>query len=333
MSTMYSKMLVAGLAAVSVLALAAVPARAADKPGAGLKICISLDKVNASREGQLRLWKVAAQELGVARLIIQVANEDAQRQSSQVDTCIAQGVNGIVSIPWDYQAVLQDMARAKAAHIPFVTMDQAPADVSTVDYFVGSDPHADGLHLAQQLVKLVGDKPTKVADIQGALSQFNGMERDRGFKDGIKGHPNIKIVAEIPTDWHPAPALAGMQNALQANPDLGAVFSASDGMLPPVWSALQKVGRYAKAGAPNHVIVLSVDGDPQGCSAVKNGYMDAGAAQPFAEMTMDTLKVVIEMAKTGKGPTGDARVQRIPGVIYTPANIAKTASEVWGCAG
>jgi ABC-type sugar transport system substrate-binding protein len=319
------------LAALGVVALAWAPARAADKPGTGLKICISLDKVNSSREGQLKLWRIAAADLGV-QLVEQVAGEDAQRQSSQVDTCIAQKVAGIVSIPWDYEAVLQDIERAHAANIPFVTMDQAPADTSTVDFHTGADPHADGLHAAQRLIAIVGDKPTKVVDLQGALSHFNGQQRDQGFKDGIKGHDNIKIISEVPTEWHPEPVLAGMENALQANPDLGAVFSASDGLLPPVWSALQKVGRYTKVGTPNHVVVLSVDGDPQGCAAVRDGWMDAGYAQPFAQMTRETLQYIVDYAKTGKKLPDKDRVRLIPGVEYTRANFATTEGKVWGCA-
>jgi ribose transport system substrate-binding protein len=320
MPTVTTRPLTIGLAALGALALAAAPAHAADKPGAGLKICISLDKVNSSREGQLKLWRQEAQELGV-QLVEQVAGEDAQRQSSQVDTCIAQKVNGIISIPWDYEAVLQDIERAHAANIPFVTMDQAPSDTSTVDFHTGADPHADGLHAAQRLIALVGDKPTKVVDLQGALSHFNGQQRDQGFKDGIKDHPNIKIVSEVPTEWHPEPVLAGMET----------VFSASDGLLPPVWSALQKVGRYTKVGTPNHVIVLSVDGDPQGCAAVRDGWMDAGYAQPFAQMTLETIQVIIDAAKTGKKLADKDRVRLIPGVEYTLANFPTTEGRVWGC--
>ena len=326
---MNSKKWLIGAATLGALAFA--PAQAADKPGTGVKICISLDKVNSSREGQLKLWRDAAKELGVT-LIEQVAGEDAQRQSSQVDTCIAQKVAGIISIPWDSEAVLQDIERAHAADIMFVTMDQAPADLTTVDFHTGADPHADGMHAAQRLIALVGDKPTKVVDLQGALSHFHGQQRDQGFKDGIKDHANIKIVSQVPTEWHPEPVLSGMENALQANPDLGAVFAASDGLLPPVWSALQKVNRYTKAGTPNHVIVLSVDGDPQGCAAVRDAWMDAGYAQPFARMTRETLDVIIDRAKNGKKLTEAERVRLIPGVEYTPANFAQTEGSVWGCA-
>jgi ABC-type sugar transport system substrate-binding protein len=325
------KWMIVGLSAVGTSLLLASPGLAA-KPGDGITICISLDKMSSpSRDGQVKLWRAEAEELGV-KLIEQVAGEDAQRQSSQIDTCIAQKVNGIVDIPWDYEAVLQDIERAHAAGIPLVTMDQAPSDTSTVDFHTGADPHADGLHAAQRLIAIVGDKPTKVVDLQGALSHFNGQGRDQGFKDGIKDHPSIKIVSEIPTEWRPEPVLAGMENALQANPDIGAVFSASDGLLPPVWSALKKANRYSKTGEPNHVVVLSVDGDPQGCQSVKDGVMDAGYAQPFTTMTRSTIQAIIDIVKNGKKFTDKDRVLLVPGTEYTPDNFATTSDKVWGCA-
>jgi ABC-type sugar transport system substrate-binding protein len=304
--------------------------QAADKPGNGMTVCISLDKVNASREGQLKFWRKAADELGI-KLIEQVAGEDAQRQSSQVDTCIAQKVSAIVSIPWDPESVMQDIDRAHAANIPFITMDQQPADLSTVDFHIGAAPLVDGMHGGQRLAALVGDKPTKVVVLQGALNDLSGQGRDKGFKDGIKDHPNIKIVSEIPTDWHPEPVLAGMENALQANPDLDAVWVPSDGLLPPVWSALQKANRYTKVGAAHHVIVLSVDGDPQGCAAVSDGWADAGYAQAFPLMTRKTLEVAIDIVKNGKKPTGDDRTVLVPSTEYMLSNLAQTKSDVWGC--
>ena len=325
-----SQWLTMGMVGASVLTFAGAPARAGDLPGAGLTICLSLDKVNAFREGELKLWRKAAADLGV-KLSEQVAGEDAQRQSSQVDTCIAQKVNGIVSIPWDNEAVVQDIERAHAVNIPFVTVDQAPADTSTVDTHIGGDPTSDGLHAGQRLAALVGDKPTTVVDLQGALSAFNGQERDRGFKEGIKGHANIKIVSEVPTEWHPEPVLGGMENALQAHPDLGAVFAATDGFLPPIWSALQKANRYAKVGAPNHLIVLSVDGDPQGCTAVKDGWADAGYATPIALMTHNSLQVIIDIVKDHKKIADKDRIQLLPGIEYTKDNFATTADKVWGC--
>lgn len=326
-STQFLGLGLAALLVVGLLVTGALPVQTTNA-AAPLKICVSLDKMQAFREGEQKAWQVAAKELGVD-LIIQVAGEDAQRQSSQIDTCIAQKVDGIVSIPWDNQAVVQDIERAHAAGIPFVTVDQAPADITTVDFHVGGDPMADGLAAGKMLVSLVGDKPCKVVDLQGALSADNGIRRDQGFKEGIKSKPNITIVSEVPTEWRPEPALAGMENALQANPDICAVYAATDGLLPPIFSSLQKVNRYQKVGAAGHVIIESIDGDPQGYSAVKNGYMDAGYATDIFAMTRQSLEAIVKI-KSGQKIPADQRIVFLPGIEYTPANLAQTQDKVWG---
>jgi ABC-type sugar transport system substrate-binding protein len=315
-----------GGALIVTATLCATHGSAADNP----KVCVVLDKMNVAREGEIKLWRNEAAKFGLT-LIEEVAGEDAQRQSAQIDTCIARGVAGVVDIPWDYQAVLQDIERAHAAKIPFVTMDQAPADTSTVDFHISADPYADGQQAAKRLIAIMGDKPAKVVDLQGALSAYNGQKRDQGFKDGIAGHANIKIVAEVPTEWHPEPVLAGVENAFQSNPDLNVIYAATDGFLPPIWSALKKAGRYAKIGEAGHVVVLSIDGDPQGCQAAKDGYLDAGYAAPFGEMTQKTLEAVINFSKGGKKLADIDRIKVIPSTEYTSQTIAKIQGDIWGC--
>jgi hypothetical protein len=64
---------------------------------------------------------------------------------------------------------------------------------------------------------------------------------------------------------------------------------------------------------------------------VRDGWMDAGYAQPFALMTRKTLEVIIDIAKNHKKPDEKDRIQLIPGVEYTHANFAETSDKVWGC--
>lgn len=324
------RLLLAGVASLACLGITGSQGRAAELPGAGMTVCLSLDKMQAFREGEVKLWRKAADELGI-KLDVQVAGEDAQRQASQVDTCIAQKVSGIVSVAFDPEGVLQDVERAHAANIPFITVDQPPADLTTVDAHISGNPTADGVAAGKRLVALVGSKPTTVVDLQGSLNSVNGQERDKGFKEGIKDHPNIKIVSEVPAEWHPEPVLAGMENALQAHPDLGAVYAATDGYLPPIWSALQKAHRFAPAGDPNHVVVLSIDGDPQGCEAVKKGWADAVYATPIGDMTRSSLELMIDIVKHHKKPDDKMRVQYLPGIEFMKDNAAQTEAKVWGC--
>src|SRR5690606_4453529 len=112
-------------------------------------IGISFDKMQTFREGELKFLKSAAEELGV-ELIHQNAEDDAQRQSSQIESLISQGAQGLVLIPFDLEAIRADIEAAEGAGVVVTSMDQAPADTSWVSYHVGGDPHADGLAAAEE---------------------------------------------------------------------------------------------------------------------------------------------------------------------------------------
>ena len=294
------------------------------------RLSLARQKV-AFREGELKLWRKAAADLGI-KLVEQVAGEDAQRQSSQIDTCIAQKVNGIVSIPWDNQAVLQDIERAHAADIPFVTVDQAPADTSTVDTHIGGDPTADGLHAGQRLVALVGDKPTTVVDLQGALSAVNGRNATRASRKASRITRISRSSPKSRRNGIRSRCLAAWR--MRCRPIR--IWGRSSP--PPTASCRRSRPPYRrqtatrKVGAPNHVIILSVDGDPQGCAAVKDGWMDAGYATPIGEMTRNSLQVIIDIVKDHKKIADKDRVQLLAGLEYTKANFSTTSDNVWGCA-
>jgi ABC-type sugar transport system substrate-binding protein len=136
---------------------------------------VSFDKMNAFREGEQKAMQAAAGELGVT-LDLQVANTDAQRQSSQIESLISKGSKAVVSIPWDTQAVQADAEAAKAANIPFITFDQAPADLSWVTFHVGGDPLADGTAAGQFYCKAAGGQPFTLLEFQGSLNNDNGVE-------------------------------------------------------------------------------------------------------------------------------------------------------------
>ena len=300
-------------------------------PEEALEICVTFDKMGAYREGNKYYLDQAAAELGV-NIDFYVADEDAQKQSAQVDTCIAKGVDGIIVNPWDIQAVLQDIDRAHEAGIIIGTMGQYPARDDTTDFLYTANCYADGSMLGEWLVENSGDNPIKLVNLQGSLSHDCGVLRDKGLKEAIAGHDNIEIVMDCPTEWRPEPALACMENALQAFPDMNAVYAATDGLLPPVFSALETAGRLVPVGDPGHVIVMSIDGDPQGCAAVRDGFMDAGiAAGENPNSGRQAIEAIIKIKATGERLPDAERIIQNEGYLYTPANLDEVQDLVWGC--
>lgn len=291
-------------------------------------IGISLDKINAFREGEIKYLDLAAEELGVT-LTYTNAEEDAQRQSGQMETLVSQGAQGIAVMPWDPEAIRADIVAAQDAGIFVTSFDQAPADLSWVSYFTAGDPLADGRAAAAEFIRIADGKPFKLLELQGALNSDNGIKRSQGLNEGLAGADNITIVGQVPTDWRPEPALAGIENALQQFPDLDGIYLPTDGQIPSAFSALEAVDRKFKVGEAGHVTIISIDGDQGGCQALKDGFVDMILATDVPTMTMSVLQQTIN-GITGKPVRA---TELLPGIAVTPENIADKSSNVWGCDG
>jgi len=294
----------------------------------GITIGVSFDRLNdAFRIGEKKYLDLYAEELGVT-LIYQDAQSDAQTQSSQIQSFIAQGVDGIIQIPWDTQAVAADIAAAAEAGIPLGIIDQQPADTSDVFFYVGGNPTADGRIAAEFLIDAVDGAELKVLELQGGLNNINGIERSAGFQDAIATAPNITIVASSPTDWQPEAALAATQNALQAHPDLGAVYAPWTGALPAVYNALDAAGKLTEVGEPGHVWTVAINGDEIGCRYVSENMLAVDIATDLPEMARQVLDAVIA-GIDGEVPAEN--VVLLDGVPYTPENLESKRDMIWGC--
>ena len=63
---------------------------------------------------------------------------------------------------------------------------------------------------------------------------------------------------------------------------------------------------------------------------MKDGYMDAGYAQPVPKMTRDSFLKIIDIVNGVEIPE-EERIQFIAGTEYMLDNIDETAASVWGC--
>jgi ribose transport system substrate-binding protein len=172
-------------------------------------------------------------------------------------------------------------------------------------------------------------KPLNVLLMVGALTDANAIGRRDGFKAVAKKFPNIHIVQELPTNWDPTTALNGVTNALQAHSDINAIFDPSDYLLPAVVSALKATGHFAPVGDPNHIAVVTIDGDNNGCGALRKKWIDADVATVVGNFGPRALDAIIAANRTGSSAT---KVVKVQGLTLSQQNFAKTHAKVWGCA-
>src|SRR4029078_5980808 len=84
-----------------------------------------------------------------------------------------------------------------------------------------------------------------VVEIQGIAGISVTEQRSKGFADQLKKRCNdgIKIVAQQPADFVPDKGLSVMENILQKNKDIDAVYTHDDDMGEGVAAAIENAGR------------------------------------------------------------------------------------------
>jgi ABC-type sugar transport system substrate-binding protein len=301
--------------------------------GKGMSIGLSMDSLeSAFWVANEKAIKAQAEKDNV-KLVEVIAEGDANKQNQQVENLIAQGVKAIIIAPKDGSAIEAAVQKAHDAGIP-VIMDNRPVQ-GTVnpDLQILSDNSAMATQALQWFVDKAKkeNKTYKALLLIGALSDQNAIERKTGHMAVLDANKDvINVVAQVPSEWKQDVALAGIQNAFQANPDINLIITPSDFLLPPIQSALEQIGKWKKIGEDGHISLVTFDGDENGMSALKNGYSEVDAAQSADGTGFAAVDWAIKLAN-GEKP---AQMNLLdPGKIATLDNKADVWPTIWGWAG
>ena len=96
-------------------------------------------------------------------------------------------------------------------------------------------------------------------------------------------YPKIKVVARQEAGFDRAKGMSVMENLLQANPDVNAVFAHNDEMALGALRAIEAAGKMGK------IKVVGFDATDDAVKAVKDGRMAATVAQKPDEMGKNAI--------------------------------------------
>lgn len=267
------------------------------------------------------------------KVIERNANEDANKQLQQVKDCITQKVDGIIVIPQDGASVIPIIKAANAANTPIAVFNRPPASNNTAPAIVvvadNETIAAEAVeHMAQQAKKL--NKKMTPLIMVGDLGDPNAVGRKRGFDKVIAKYPELfNKPIEVPTKWDAQVALAGLKNAIQANPNVDFLFTSSDFMFPQIKSVLSAANKWAKIGEPGHVILGGFDGDVGACQLIRDKYLDTTGVQDVfweADAAMGAIKKAV-----AEGVGQPNEVIQDKGFALTQENFEAKNQQMWGC--
>jgi len=199
---------------------------------------------------------------------------NVEQQFRIIEDMIQKKVDALLIAPCDSAGVVPFIEKANEANIPVFTID-TNADGGDVVSFIGTDNVLGGKIAGERVIKLLNGKG-KVALIVGVPGQQTMRDRASGFKEAIATAPEIQLVAEQPANSERALAMTVMENILQANPDLDAVFACSTLMAMGALEAVEAAGKL------DQVKVIGFDSQKESLEAIKAGKLDSLVAQnPF----------------------------------------------------
>lgn len=211
--------------------------------------------------------KAKAEELGVTIVTLD-SQDDSATEMSNVEDLINQGVDLIMINPTDSDAVKSAVEAANNANIPVITLDRGANGGEVVSH-IASDNVAGGKLAGEYIVELLGGNG-KVVELEGIPGASAARDRGEGFNAAI-AESNIEVVAKQTANFDRAEGLSVMENILQAQSEIDAVFAHNDEMALGAIEAIKASGR--------DILVVGFDATDDAKAAVENGEMAATVEQ------------------------------------------------------
>ncbi len=208
----------------------------------------------------------AAKELGVTISVVD-AGDDVTKQVSDIEDLVAKGISVLIVNPVDSDAVTGAVESAIAQGVRVISVDRAVNGVE-IDCQIASD-NVLGAELATQYIVDTLGEGVKVAELEGTPGASAAIDRSAGFHNIADS--KLDVVASQTANFDRTEGMSVMENMLQANGDIQAVFAANDEM------ALGAVE--AVSGAGKNIMVVGFDATDDAIAAIKEGRMAATIAQ------------------------------------------------------
>jgi ribose transport system substrate-binding protein len=228
----------------------------------------------------------AAKSLGIT-LVFQGAPEfNPVQQVPVLNAIIGRKPDAILIAPTDKTQLVEALKKAADAGIPVITVDTFIGDghyqtgSGDADFpisYIASDNVLGGEIAARALAKSIGDKgKVYVSNVKPGVSTTD--QREQGFKEEMKKHPNVTVLETQFNDDDANKAASQLQSVFARNPDLTGVFGAN------LFSALGSANGVKQSGVTGKVKVIAFDAPTSIVSEITAGNVDIAIAQHPAEI-------------------------------------------------
>jgi ribose transport system substrate-binding protein len=235
--------------------------------------------------------KKAVEEMG-GTFVVTDAQSSIEKQIADVEDMIAQGADAIVVAPVDGQGCRPIAESCKRAGIPLICVNSSIEDdyVSTT---IATNNYMAGELMGQALLEQM-DATAKVGMLEYNILD-GGRQRTNGFIDTVKGSPGVEIVARQECDATTEGALPIVDDFLQSNPEITAIWVINDPAAIGAYSAIKAANR-------TDIKIFSCDGDPSIMSYIQEDKVAHTSAQYPIDIGVGAVDAIVKVLNHGEVP-------------------------------
>ena len=266
-----------------------------EKPVIGL----SLDTLKEERWQKDRDTFVAAAEKLGATVIVQSANSDDTRQVRDVESLLSRGVDVLVIVPHNGEAMTRAVKSANQAKVPVIAYDRLIRNAA-IDYYLSFDNVKVGeAQAAYAAARFPQDRKARIVRVYGAPTDNNAKMFKQGQDNILQpliAAGKVEVVHEDwAQDWKPENGKKIMNAALTAHgSNIDAVIASNDATAGGAIQALREEGLAGK------VLVTGQDADLAACQRIMAGTQALTIYKPLKNLATLAARVAVAVAKGEK---------------------------------
>ncbi|WP_421759058.1 substrate-binding domain-containing protein [Devosia sp.] len=288
------------------LGLATAPAQAAD-----ISAClITATDINPffvkMKEGAI----AKANELGI-KLSTYAGKVigDVETQAAAMESCMTEGVNGILLNASDSKALTPLVEEAKKKGILVIALDTPLEPADAADATFATDNFTAGKLVGAWAKSAMGEgaATAKIATLNfGPAQPLVDVLRNQGFLQGFGidlADPNKygdetdpRIVGQEASGAAEEGGRTAMESLLQKEPGINLVYTINEPAAAGAWEAIKA------AGKEKDILMVSVDGGCPGVQNIADGSLGATAQQYPLQMAALGVEAIKTFVETGKKP-------------------------------
>ncbi|WP_119695782.1 substrate-binding domain-containing protein [Microbacterium halotolerans] len=171
------------------------------------------------------------------------ATNDVNVQISQIETFINDGVDAIVLLPFDGDALTEVALDAMEAGIPVINVDREFSSPFASRATILGDNYGMGISAGTYICEqLDGQSDAVVAEIQGIANLPLTQDRSQGFADALDDC-GLSVSTQVAADFTIQGGETATSNLLQAEPEIDAVWNHDDDQGVGVLAAIDNADR------------------------------------------------------------------------------------------